>query len=80
LKVRFYGKLADLFGNERELAIDTPCTVAELRARLAIVHPKAADALQHRRVRACIGDQIAQDSDIVREGTALEFLAPVSGG
>lgn len=80
MKVRFYGKLADLFGSERELAIDTPATVAELRERVASEHPEGAESLQHKRVKACIGDQIAQDSDVVPEEAVLEFLAPVSGG
>lgn len=80
MKVRFYGKLVDLFGNEREVAISAPCSVAELRDRLVMEHPQAAEALQHKRVRACIGDRIAEDRDIVPEGAELEFLAPVSGG
>lgn len=80
MKVRFYGKLADLFGSEREVGIDTPCTVAELRDRLIVEFPQAADALHEKRVRACIGNAIAQDSDVVREGGMVEFLAPVSGG
>jgi molybdopterin converting factor small subunit len=80
LKVRFYGKLADLFGHEREVRIATPCTVAELRLRLATEHPEAAESLLHKRVRTCIGDSIAQERDVVPEGTVPEFLAPLSGG
>ena len=80
MKVRFYGKLADLFGSEREIAIEPPCTVAELREQLARKHPQAAESLQHRRVRACIGDEIVRDADAVPDGAVLEFLAPVSGG
>ncbi len=80
MKVRFYGKLADLFGSEREVAVGAPCTVAELRDRLIAELPQAAIALHQKRVRACIGDAVAQDTDVVREGGVLEFLAPVSGG
>ena len=80
MKVRFYGKLADLFGNEREVAIDSPCTVAELRDRLAMEHPEGAESMHNKRVRACIGDRLAQDCDVVPDGAELEFLAPVSGG
>ena len=80
MKVRFYGKLADLFGSERDIAIEPPCTVAELREQLAMKHPQAAELLQHRRVRACIGDEIVRDADAVPDGAVLEFLAPVSGG
>ena len=80
MKVRFYGKLAELFGGEREVAIDTPCTVAELRDRLAIEFPEGSKSLQNKHVKACIGDKIAQDTDVVHGGAILEFLAPVSGG
>jgi molybdopterin converting factor small subunit len=80
LKVRFYGRLADLFGSERDVSIDTPCTVAELRRRLVVDHPQAAKSLQNKRVRACIGNEIVQDNDVVPEGQVLELLAPVSGG
>ena len=80
MKVRFYGKLADWFGSEREVAVDAPCTVGDLRQKLASDHPQGAEALRNRRVRACIGDEIAQDGDIIPEGRVLEFLAPVSGG
>lgn len=80
LKVRFYGKLADVFGSERNIRIETPCTVAQLRQRLVTTDPKAAEALQNRRVRACIGDAIVRDDDLIPQGKVLELLAPVSGG
>lgn len=80
MKVRFYGRLADLFGSEREIAVDTPCTVAELRRRLETDSPEAAESLQNKRVRACIGDAIVQDGVVMSEGDVLELLAPVSGG
>jgi molybdopterin converting factor small subunit len=80
LKVRFYGKLADLFGSERQIAVDPPCTVAELRRRLATEHPQGAESLQNKRVRACVGDAIVPDSYAISDDETLELLAPVSGG
>jgi molybdopterin converting factor small subunit len=80
VKIRFYGRLADLFGSEREMQIETPCTVAELRQHLASNYPQAAETLQNKRIRACIGDAIVQDADLIPEGEVLELLAPVSGG
>ena len=80
MKVRFYGKLADVFGRERETAVDRPCTVAELRELLAADQPGAAQLLENKRVRACIGDTIVRDDEIIPEGEVLELLAPVSGG
>ena len=80
LKVRFYGKLADVFGSEREITVATPCTVAQLRRRLATDLPQAAQALQNKRVRACVRDAIICDDDLIPQGEVLELLAPVSGG
>lgn len=80
MKVRFYGKLADLLGRERDIAFTPPCTVAELRQRLAADHPEAAESLRNKRVTACIGDTIVRDSYAMSDDDVLELLAPVSGG
>lgn len=80
LKVRFYGKLADLFGSERDVQVEAPCTVSELRRQLSTSHPYAAETLRNRRIRACLSDTIVDDDHVVRPGEAIEFLAPVSGG
>ena len=80
MKVRFYGRLADLLGEERDVQIDAPCSVAELRAQLAAECPEAADSLANERVRACVGDTIVPDSRVVAPDDPVELLAPVSGG
>ena len=80
LKVRSYGKLADLLGHERHVQIDLPCSVAEVRQRLAVECPEAAEPLASRRVMVCVGDTIVPDSHIVGSGEEIEILAPVSGG
>lgn len=80
MKVRAYGKLADLLGQETNVDIDVPCTVAELRAHLAEIFPDAAQPLASRRVLACVGDTVVPDGHVVAPGTLVELLAPVSGG
>ncbi|HEX6071499.1 MAG TPA: MoaD/ThiS family protein [Sphingomicrobium sp.] len=80
MKVRSYGKLADVLGPERDVGIDAPCTVAELRAHLAAECPQAAEPLANRRVLACVSDTIVPDSHVVAPGETIELLAPVSGG
>ena len=80
VKVRSYGKLADLLGPERELTIGASCSIAELRAYLAAEYPDAAEALGNERVRACVDDELVPDDHIVGPGGIVEFLAPVSGG
>ena len=80
MKVRSYGKLADLFGPERDIEIHEPCTVADLRDRLAAAVPEATDSLASGRVRACLGGSIVADSHLLNTNDAVELLAPVSGG
>lgn len=80
MKVRSYGKLADLLGPERDIAIDAPCTIAELRAHLAAQCPEAAEPLASKRVLACLGDEIVPDTHVVEPDQSVELLAPVSGG
>ena len=80
LKVRSYGKLADLLGQERTVEIATPCTVADLRVHLAAECPAAAEALASKRVRACVGDTIVSDRHLLSASEPIELLAPVSGG
>ena len=80
MKVRSYGKLADLLGQERIVGLEAPCTVAELRACLAAECPEAAQPLASRRVLACVGDLVVPDNHVVAPGETVELLAPVSGG
>lgn len=80
MKVRSYGKLADLLGAERQVSLSTPCTVAELRARLAGECPAAAEVLANKRVIACVDDTVVPDSHVIAHDESIELLAPVSGG
>ena len=80
VKVRSYGKLADLLGRERDVHINVPCTVAELRAHLAAIYPNAAEPLASKRVLACVGDTIVPDNHVLAGSEPVELLAPVSGG
>lgn len=80
MKVLAYGKLADLLGQEREVDIEVPCTVAELRACLAAQCPEATEPLANKRVLACVGDVIVADNHVLAGAEPVELLAPVSGG
>lgn len=79
MDIRFYGRLADHFG-ERLRVDGDPCSVGELRERLALSHPGGADALRDRRTRACVAGVLCGEQDILVDGQEVEFLAPVSGG
>lgn len=80
MKIVAYGKLADVLGQEENIHIDGPCTVAELRAHLAAIHPNAAEALTSKRVFTCVGDTVVPDTHILAGSELVELLAPVSGG
>ena len=55
-------------------------SVAQLRRRLARLHPSAADDLLSPRVRACVGDAIVAEDFVPGAGDKVEFLPPLSGG
>ena len=80
MRITFYGKLASELGRELELPVDESCTVGELRERIVDSFPAAAQMLEDKRVRACVGGQLVSDNHRVGSTDEVEFLAPVSGG
>ena len=80
MKIRFFGRLRDSLGDEREVAAEEGDTVARLRARLAGLHPEAARDLLSPRVRACVADSIVGEDFPLDGQERVEFLPPLSGG
>jgi molybdopterin converting factor small subunit len=78
VRISFYGRLVDVFGRNLELDLAAPCSIGELRERLQAM--RSDQGLGDVRVRACVNGVFVSDSHIVRDGDAIEFLAPVSGG
>ena len=77
LRIRFYGRLADVIAPEVQLAT-LGCTIGDLRSRIVNDFP-AADAMLNR-ARACVGDRLVGDEQSIGEADTVEFLPPVSGG
>lgn len=80
MKIGFFGRLRDAFGDEREVAAEAGETVAGLRIRLAGLHPQAARDLLSPRVRACVADTIVGEDFRLGGHERVEFLPPLSGG
>lgn len=80
MKVKFYGRLADVLGGEQELEIGRAGTIEEIRRFIARQQPGSAELLLDGKVRACIHDTIVPDDRIVAAGECVEFFPPVSGG
>lgn len=80
IKVRFFGKLRDSLGDEREIDSAEGETVAALRRRLAAEHPHASADLLGPRTRACVNDSIADEDFVLAGNERVEFLPPLSGG
>jgi len=77
MKILFFGRLGETIG--REIDFDLPaggCTVAELRAKLALAHSD----LGATSVRACIDREIAPETARVLPGQEVAFIPPLSGG
>ena len=80
MKIRFHGRLAEALGRELDFAVEGPCTIGNLRQRIAGSFPAALGLLEDRRVRACVADEIVADDHPIGSADSVEFLAPVSGG
>lgn len=80
MKIGFFGRLRDMIGDEREVAIEEGETVARLRIRLAGLHPDAARDLLSPRIRACVADTIVSEEFTLGGDERIEFLPPLSGG
>ena len=80
MTVHFFGKLGDMIGREVEVEAPAGCTVAELRALLARLHPHAGEELASPSLRAAIGDALVAEDCAVPAGGAVEFFPPLSGG
>ncbi|HET9426825.1 MAG TPA: MoaD/ThiS family protein [Allosphingosinicella sp.] len=80
MKVIFFGKLRDALGDESDLVAEQGETVAQLRRRLADLHPAASRDLLNPGVRACVDDVIVTEDFIVGDRESVEFLPPLSGG
>lgn len=80
LKIRFYGKLREMLGEEVD--IEPPAgteTISELRNALSNMFPEASQDLC-RRSMACIGDAIVTDAHPFSGADTVEFFPPLSGG
>ena len=80
MKVLFYGRLAEAIGPEAEVGALPGSSVAEVRDRLAVEHPDAAEVLRDRRALSFVGDTLVRDDYRLSAEDTLEFLPPVSGG
>ena len=80
MKIIFFGKLRDALGDQSDLAVAEGETVAQLRRRLAELHPVASRDLLNPGVRACVDDMIVGEDFIFGDHDRVEFFPPLSGG
>ena len=80
MKVGFFGRLRDRFGDELEVAVAPGETVGLIRRRLADLNPEAAGDLLGPRVRACVADTMVGEDFVLAGQDRIEFLPPLSGG
>ena len=80
LKVRFYGKLGEMLGEEIEIEpVPGTKTISDLRSTLAELYPEASADLRSRTT-VCLDDAIVNDETSVKHADTVEFLPPLSGG
>jgi molybdopterin converting factor small subunit len=80
LTIAVFGRLADSVGEEFAFEVDEPCSVADLRQRLADSFPPIGADLLGSKVRFCVGDALVPDNHLLAEERRVEILSPLSGG
>lgn len=81
VRVLFFGKVADVFGRSREIAIPTQgCSLPELRDRLSGLAEGGGAALSERGVRCALEQQIVGDEAWMNPGQEVAFFSMFSGG
>lgn len=78
--IHFYGGIGDRVGRSHEIELPRETTtVAELRRLLARTWPDAASEIA-AELKACVGDEIVDDTYDIRQADIVEFFPPLSGG
>ncbi|URD61155.1 MoaD/ThiS family protein [Sphingomonas sp. KRR8] len=80
MNVRFYGRLADLLGEEMRLDLPEGGSIESLRLAIVERHPEAGAEIMSGRVRALVGDTIVDETKQLSAADSVEFIPPVSGG
>jgi molybdopterin converting factor small subunit len=80
-KILFFGRFAEQFGREIEVALPSDgCTVRELRELLIERLPAADESWRHRCISICVDQVIPAEDDPVWPGQEIAVLPPLSGG
>ena len=79
LNVRLFARARDLGGAD-QVALDLPngASVADLRRRLAALHPQLAEL--EAKCAVAVDAEFVNDGHILTEGSEIALLPPVSGG
>ncbi|MFZ5719161.1 MAG: MoaD/ThiS family protein [Pseudomonadota bacterium] len=82
VRVLFFGRVVDVFGRARDIALPQGgCSLEELKRRLSGHVEGGAAALAAPGVRAAIDQQMTLDDDaFVRPGQEVAFFSAFSGG
>ncbi len=82
IRLLFFASLREALNTESENhALETPMSIAALRARLAERGPPWSDALAPEQpLLAAINQTIVQPDALIRAGDEVAFFPPVTGG
>jgi MoaE-MoaD fusion protein len=75
--VRLFARLRELAGTDLE-AVEGAATVQDVYTAVRSRHPSLPET--HALLRAARNEELAQWSDLVRDGDEVAFIPPVSGG
>jgi sulfur-carrier protein len=80
VRVLLFGPLADLAGWRERRLEPAPASLSALRAVLAEITPRLANALTAPGIMTVVDHQLIRDDIILRADTEVAFMPPMSGG
>lgn len=81
ITVLFFAQLKEqLKTSELKLDIATPCTVAQVQAKITQENPNWQSALDNRTLLAAVNQDMVQSDHSVNNGDEVAFFPPVTGG
>lgn len=81
VRVLFFGRIADVCGQSREVAIPAEgCSLTDLKARLADAPEGVAEVLREPCIRVAIDQVMVSNAPWVTPGQEVAFLSAFSGG
>jgi molybdopterin synthase sulfur carrier subunit len=78
LKIRTYASIKELLGESFEIEVKNGCTIEELKKKIAVMNPEAAELMNI--CRFAVNESIVNEKTEIKEYEHVHIIPPASGG